>query len=144
MPMNGFNVGRDVKVDVVGNTGALVSFNKVTMFDSKQVTQSIKIVGLDGVVNDLELPHGWTGGIEVERMDAAVDDYIASLESAYYNGVNIQGGRITETITEVNGGQSQYRYDGVMFKLDDAGSKKGDASIKQKLSWVAARRIKVV
>jgi len=31
-----------------------------------------------------------------------------------------------------------------MFKLDDAGSWKGNADVKMKLSWVCSRRRKVI
>lgn len=65
------------------------------------------------------------------------------LEANYYAGINEQPATITETITEVNGQVTQYRYLNVLFKLDDAGSKAGDQTVKQKLSFVAARRTKI-
>jgi hypothetical protein len=144
MPMNGYNVGRDVTIDIFGSFGAVERFAKVTGFDSKQKTHSIMIVTMDGNVDHLELPNGWTGKVDVERGDPEMDDYFASLESAYYNGQNIRSANITETITEVDGSISQYRYTGVMFKLDEAGNKSGDKSIKMSASWSASRRQKIV
>jgi len=43
----------------------------------------------------------------------------------------------------VSGAVSQFRFEGVVLKLDDAGNWKGDSTVKQKLSFMASRRIKV-
>ncbi|MFD2271836.1 hypothetical protein ACFS07_13390 [Undibacterium arcticum] len=50
---------------------------------------------------------------------------------------------ITETIQEVSGSISQYRYLQVLLTLEDAGNYKGDDSVHQKMRFVAARRVKV-
>jgi hypothetical protein len=50
---------------------------------------------------------------------------------------------ITETIAEVSGAITQYRYLGALLKLDDAGDYAGDATVKQKVSFVCSRRVKV-
>ncbi|MDR3473339.1 MAG: hypothetical protein P4M09_16895 [Devosia sp.] len=142
MPLNGFSVGKDVVLDIVG-TGGIQNFSLITGFSSKQETTSIQIMGLDGVLRPLELPKGWTGEFDIERQNSVVDDYFAGLESSYYGGVNIQSASITETISEPTGAVTQYRYTGVSLKLTDAGAWKGDASVKQKLSFVAGRRLKV-
>ena len=79
----------------------------------------------------------------VDRSNSAVDDYFAQLESNYYAGLTIGAAQITETITEVNGGITQYRYTGVMLKLDDAGELSGENLVKQKMSWCASKRLKI-
>jgi len=143
MPFNNFSVGKDVSLVIFGTNG-VQTFPLVTQFDYKQETQQVKIVGIDGVMRPLELPVGWSGSFEIERQDSGLDDYIAQLESNYYNGQNIQGATITETISEPNGATTQYRFEGVALKLEDGGTWKGDATVKQKLAFVASRRRKVL
>jgi hypothetical protein len=142
MPLNGYTVGRDLSLDIVGPTGP-IRFNQITEFKAKPDITDQKIKGLDGITRHLRFPDGWSGSFSIERQDSALDDYWAQLEANYYAGINEQSLTITETITEVNGSVSQYRFQEVLLKLDDAGDYKGDASVKQMLSFVAARRIKV-
>jgi hypothetical protein len=47
---------------------------------------------------------------------------------------------ITETITEVDGSISQWRYEGVMFAMPEHGNWKGDAKVSQRLEWCASFR----
>jgi hypothetical protein len=101
------------------------------------------VKGLDGISRPVRFFDGWTGGFDLERQDSTVDDYFAQLEANYYAGLNEAPVSITETITEVSGAVTQYRYLGVLLKLDDAGDKAGDSTIKQKLSFMASRRVKV-
>lgn len=142
MPLNGFNVGRDVSLDIVSPTGPL-EFGLITKFTSKQDITDKKIKGLDGITRHVRFPDGWSGTFDIERQDSTLDDYFAGLEDDYYAGLNEQSCTLTETIEEVNGSVSQYRYEGVLLKFDDAGDKSGDNTISQKLSFVAARRKKV-
>lgn len=144
MPMNGFTVGRDVSIDIVGNLGTVERFNLITAFHTKQNTTKITIKGLDGKNRYLELPEGWDGGFDVTRGDSRLDDYFARLEDEYYDGSDIKAATITETIQEPSGGISQFRFEGVMLKLDDAGTFQGDAEVKQKITFCATRRRKVV
>jgi hypothetical protein len=143
MAMNNFNTGRDLTLNIVGYQGTIVSFPLLTGFDAKQSTNNIKIKGMDGVVRFLDIPDGWSGTLSFERQDATWDTYFSSLESDYYSGVNIQAASITETMQNPDGSTSQYRFTGVMFKYDDAGSWMGDKNVPIKLSWSAGRRIKV-
>lgn len=142
MPLNGFSVGRDVSLDIVGPTGPL-RFNLITNFSSKQEAKTQMVKGLDGISRPVRFFDGWTGGFSLERQDSTVDDYFAQIEANYYAGLNEASVRIVETITEVSGAVTQYRYEGVLLKLDDAGDKAGDSTVKQKLSFMASRRVKV-
>lgn len=142
MPMNGFSVGRDVSLDVIGPNGPL-RFSLITKFKSKTETTDQKIKGLDGITRHLRFPEGWSGGFDLERQDSVLDDYFATLEANYYAGLNEQPLTMTETIGEVNGSVSQYRYEQVLLSLEDAGEWEGNKSVKQSLKFVAARRVKV-
>lgn len=142
MPLNGFSVGRDVALDIVGAAGA-IQFTMITGFRSKPDITDAKVKGLDGITRHVRFPDGWSGSFSIERQDSAVDDYFAQIEANYYAGLNEIPVTITETITEASGAVSQYRYLQVLLKLDDAGDWKGDATIKQTVSFVAARRVKI-
>lgn len=143
MPQNAFSVGRDISLDVITQNGPL-SFGLITKFTSKQDVVDKKIKGLDGITRHVRFFDGWSGGFEITRQGSELDDFFANAEADYYAGVTEQGSTITETISEVDGSISQYRYLGVLLKFDDAGDKAGDDTINQKVSFMASRRIKVV
>lgn len=142
MPINNFSVGRDVSLDIVGPNGPL-RFSLITNFNSKQTSKENSIKGLDGITRPVRFFDGWTGSFSLERQDSAVDDYFAQLEANYYAGINEGSVTITETITEASGAVTQYRYVGVLLKYDDSGSWAGDATVKQSLSFIASRKLKV-
>lgn len=142
MPVNGFSVGRDIALTVVTSSGPL-TLNLITGFHRRQETVEVKVKGIDGVTRHVRFFDGWAGGFDIERTDSTVDDYFAQLESNYYAGINEQPGTLTETISEVNGSISQYRYLQVLLKYDDAGSFAGDATVKLKLSFVSSQRQKI-
>ena len=142
MPINQLNIGRDVAIDVNMPNGP-VRFANVTNFQSKQMTTRTESKGIDGINRFQEIPGGWDGSIDIDRMNANADLAIAYLEGLYFAGQNVPPCTINETITEPTGGITQWRYWGVQFKFDDHGSWKGDANVTQKLSWVASGRIQV-
>ena len=145
MASNGnFSVGNDVTLTIVGGPDGPLTFTLITSFESRQETTSLKVIGLDGVTRYDELPHGWRGSFELERSSSALEDYFASAEARYFAGGGTYNATVTETIGEPAGGISQFRYEGVALKLDNAGTWKGDASVKQKVSFSASRRRKVV
>lgn len=142
MPVNGFNVGRDVSLDIIDANGP-VRFGLITKFDSKPVTTDEKIKGIDGIVRHLNTPEGWTGSFDIERQGADLDAYFAKIEADFYAGKNSLPCAIQETVQEPNGAFTVYRYIGVILKFDDAGSWAGTQSVKQKVSFNASRRVAV-
>ena len=142
MALNGYSIGRDIALDIIGPQGPL-RFNQIISFMSKPDTTDQKIKGLDGITRHLRFPDGWSGSFEIERQDSTVDDYFTQVEANYYAGLNEIPVTITETIIEVNGSVSQYRYLQVILVLEDAGMYKGDASVHQKVRFMSARRVKV-
>lgn len=142
MPVNDFSVGRDITLDIITPQGP-ARFKLRKTFAAKQDTNDIREKGLDGIVRHLILPDGWSGTFEFARQDAEVDRFFSRLENDYFAGLNIPAMTITETISEPTGARSQFRYEGVMLKLDDAGEWKGDSTVPQRISWVASRRRQV-
>lgn len=142
MPLNSFTVGRDITINVVTPSGAL-NLTLITDFQSKQETINTKIKGLDGVTRPLRFFDAWGGSMMLERQDSTLDDYFSQLEANYYAGLSEGPVSITETIQENSGALSQYRYLNVLLQFDDAGAYRGDATVKQSVSFVASRRIKI-
>ncbi|PHV13709.1 hypothetical protein CSQ90_27065 [Janthinobacterium sp. BJB303] len=142
MPLNGYSVGRDLSLDIIGPNGP-VNLNQIVGFTAKPDVTDKKIKGLDGITRHLRFPDGWSGSFDLERQNNVVDDYFSTLEANYYAGLNESPATITETIQEVDGSVSQYRFLQVLLTLEDAGSFKGDDTVHQKVRFVAARRVKV-
>ncbi len=142
MPINSFSIGRDCQLVVMGPFGR-VDLTYVTGFESRQLTQSIRLDRLDGVPMGAELPKGWEGSFDVERGTSAVDDFIALAEQAFFSQGNLPAGTVYQYVAEVDGSVSTYQYTGVVFKLANAGSWRGDAAVKQKLEFFATQRVRV-
>lgn len=142
MPINAFSIGRDCQLVVIGPFGR-VDLTYVTGFESRQITQSVRLDRLDGVPMGAELPKGWEGSFELERGTSAVDDFIAVTEQAFFAQGSLSVGTVYQYISEVDGSVSTYQYINVVFKLSNSGSWRGDASVKQKLEFFAAQRQRV-
>lgn len=142
MVLSAFSVGRDVQLVVIGPSGR-VDLSHVTAFDSRQMTQSIRVNRLDGNHLGMELPKGWEGSFEIERADSVIEDFIASSEQQFYNGSQTPPNTMYQYISEVDGSISTYQYDAVVFRLVNAGHWKGDLAVKQKLEFFASRRRRI-
>jgi hypothetical protein len=142
MSQNGYSLGRDVTLAIILPDGSSLSLGKVTKFTSKQDTTDQKLKGIDGIVDHLRFYEGWSGSFESERRGPELDVYFAKLEANFYAGVDEPPATLQQTIVEPNGQVSQYRYERVLLKYDDAGDWSGDKSVHQKISFVATRRIK--
>jgi len=142
MSYTAFSVGRDTQLVVIGASGR-VDLTHVTSFESRQLTQSVRVNRLDGTQMGTALPKGWEGSFELERGSAVVDDFIAATEQQYYNGGSMKPVTMYQYTTETDGSTSTYQYDGVTFNLTNAGVWKGDSSVKQQLEFFATRRQRV-
>ncbi|MGO9304022.1 MAG: hypothetical protein ACLP3R_10015 [Candidatus Korobacteraceae bacterium] len=142
MSFTAFSVGRDTQIVVMGPSGR-VDLEHVTAFESRQLTQSVRVSRLDGTQLGTELPKGWEGSFELERGNSVVDDFVAATEQAYFNGGSASSNTMYQYITEIDGSTSTYQYDGVTFKLANAGTWKGENSVKQKLEFFGVRRRRI-
>jgi len=142
MPINGFNVGKDVTLTVLNPNGNLAMAG-LTSFTAKPMFTDIKSKRLDGKTYFGEIPDGWSGSFKLDRTDPSVDIFFANLEAGYYAGQNNPSGTIQEVISEADGTTTTWRYDGVVLKLDDAGDWKGDARVEQSITFNATTKVKV-
>jgi len=143
MPVNGLNIGKDVSIVVNTPTG-VQRFSYITGFDPKPTLGDLKSLGLDGRTRHGVVHEGWEGDIDFDKDSSVFDDFWANMEAAYYAGIDQISGTITETITNVDGSTSVYRYDGVTFKLKTLGKREGNSLIKGQMGIWAERRIKVL
>jgi hypothetical protein len=137
-----FSVGRDCQLVLIGPAGR-VDLTHVTGFEARQVTQPLRVDRLDGQMMAVELPKGWDGSFDVERGNSAVDDFIAAAETQFLTSGPVPNGTLYQYVTETDGSTSTYQYDGVVFKLANAGQWRGDSAVKQRLEFFAARRQRV-
>ena len=144
MPAAEFSVGRDASLTIATTDQGVLTFGILTDFDSKPMTAEIKVIGLDGIMRPAYLPEGWQGSFEYTRQDSQIDDYFAQLEDNYYSGGDLPSATITETITEIDGSITQYRFENVALKTDDAGKWSGNKEVKMKVDFMASRRRKVI
>jgi hypothetical protein len=142
MSLTAFSVGRDTQLVVMGPAGR-VDLTHVTAFESRQLTHSIRVNRLDGTLLGTELPQGWEGTFELDRGSSAADDFIAAAEQQYFDGDGVGNGTMYQYVSESDGSTSTYQYDGVVFRLANAGTWKGDHSVRQKLEFFASRRRRV-
>jgi hypothetical protein len=137
-----FSIGRDTQLVVIGPTGR-IDLTHVTSFESRQLTQSVRVDRLDGTQLGTELPKGWEGSFELDRGNSTVDDFVAAAEQQYFNGNSMTAGTMYQYVTETDGSVSTYQYDSVNFRLTNAGTWKGDNSVRQKLEFFAVRRRRI-
>lgn len=142
MSQNGYSLGRDVTLAIILPDGSSLHLGKVTKFSSKQDTSDQKIKGIDGITDHLRFHEGWSGSFEMERRGPELDEYFAKLEGNYHAGRDEPPATLQQTVSEPNGQVSQFRYERVLLKYDDAGDWSGDKSVHQKISFVASRRLK--
>ena len=142
MAISVFSVGRDTQLVVIAPSGT-INLAHVTAFDSRQITQSVRVNRLDGNQMGMELPKGWEGSFELERGDSVVEDFVAATEQNFFNGAASTPSSMYQYVSEVDGSTSTYQYDSVVFRLTSAGFWKGDAAVKQKLEFFASRRRRI-
>jgi hypothetical protein len=142
MPVNNFNIGKDVTLQITTQKGQLV-LSITTGFEFTPKYKEIESHGLDGVNRNADLPAGGSGKFMLDRADSVVDDFFCQQEADYFNGVNLTTGSIQEVIQETNGSVSTYRFEGVTFRLEDGGKYKGDDKVPVVVGFKYTRRKKV-
>lgn len=142
MSLTAFSIGKDTQLVVMGPNGR-VDLSHVTAFESRQLTQSVRVSRIDGVQLGAELPRGWEGSFEIERGNSVLDDFMSSSEQQHFDGRLSPPATMYQYVTETDGSVSTYQYDGAVFRFANAGVWKGDAAVKQKLEFFASRRRRV-
>lgn len=143
MPTQDFNVGRDAALTINHPTRGALRWKIRTSHEWTPVYKDVTSNGADGTDRFAYLPAGWRGSFKFDRADSSIDDFFVMMEDDYFRGIALQNATVTETITEVNGAISQYRYEGVALKLTGGGSWAGDNKVDQTVEGMAQRKKKI-
>jgi hypothetical protein len=143
MAENDFNIGRDAVLTILVGGQPLGPGLKLTNFEAKQVTTKLTSKPINGANKFREIPEGWEGTCDWDRLSPILDDFFANQEAGHYAGQLPPEIAITQRIQELNGAISRYRFTGCSLKYDDAGTYKSDDKVMQKMSFSASRRLKV-
>jgi hypothetical protein len=144
LPANEFSIGSDWVIDLLDPiTGGVQSFSLLTGFSKQQNTTEIRSNALDGLTRIYHVPETWSGTCTYDRATRAIDDYFVAREDVYFSGRVQQPCTITETIREVDGSTSQYRYTGVSFTLSNGGNAQAKDRVEMSIDWIASRRVRV-
>ena len=136
-----FNIGRDISGVLQAPDGTTADLDNITMFEGKQEQTDINIRRLDGRPMFASLPDGWGGSIEIARKNSDIDRIFSEIENQWLDQGNYVTCDIYAVINESDGAQSKWHFTQCAIKFDDAGSWKGDAEVRQKISFKATRRV---
>jgi hypothetical protein len=142
MPINNFSVGKDVSVTVVTSYGTL-TLTGLTEFVADPMTTDIRSKLIDGTPLFGFIPDGYKGSFKLDRLNPNVDNYWAQVEADYFAGKNNLAGTIAEIIQEADGSTTEWRYDGVVLRLEKSGDWGGDKKVEQMVTFEAAHKVKV-
>lgn len=143
MPMNGLNIGRDCTLSLVTPEAGTINLSVLMDYEPKPKVKKDMVIPMNGDNIPLQFLEGWDGDMTMERSDGTIDSYWALVEANYFNGVPQQGATLTETIVNPDGSTNIFRYESLLLTPESMGSWKGDTDVPIKLSFQAARRIKV-
>lgn len=139
---NSFTIGKDATLTILV-AGQPIGALKLTNFEAKQLTSRLTTKPINGRPGYREVEEGWEGTCDWDRQSALLDDFFAAKEAGLYAGQRPPEMSIMQTIRELDGSRSRYRFTGVAVKLDDAGTYQSDGKVMQKMGWIANERVKV-
>lgn len=138
-----FNIGKNATLVLIAN-GAILASATLTDFMFKQEVVKLRSRPLNGRPIRKNLPDGWTGSFGYDRSSPVFDDYFAQAEDDFWNGANAPTIYIQQTMNELDGSVSQYRFEGVTLDFADGGNFKSDEKVVQKIDFEATSRRKVL
>lgn len=145
MPIEGFNIGKEVSLDLVHAELGVISFGLVTSFQSKPRQQQLTSTPItnSGVPVHRTTFGGWEGSFEIDRANGVLDTLFQYLEDRYFAGNGESYFVLTETITNPDTSIEEYRYVGVVITYDDHGTWRAEDKVTQRFSFLASKRERV-
>ena len=135
-----YNVGRDVTLDIIDPDEGELRFSIITGFEANARTQQLESRPLSGEALFADLPDGWEGTLEIDRANAELDRWYARRETAYFRGARLNNISITETVNEIDGSVTSFRYTNVSMTLSGGRTVRGNEKVPQRVTWRASRR----
>ena len=134
--------GHNTSIKFLKN-GQQVGFANVTKFDVNQDSSFMRsnYVGQALPEGD-QSQDGWSGSMDTEVKDAAIDDLIDALVTQNLSGIGVDEVNIVDTERYADGTQRSYVYIDVQAKMSksQAGS---NAKVTKRLDFQASGRIKL-
>lgn len=145
MPISGFNIGREIAVDIVHPSLGVLNFSLITSYNARPMRRRLESLPITngGKAIYRETYHGWEGTFEIDRADSSFDALNQLLEDNYYGGLPELYAMITETITNPDGTIDTYRLKNVILEPEDHGTWRGEEKVTQRLGFVASYRERV-
>ncbi|MBU3625732.1 hypothetical protein ICN48_05720 [Polynucleobacter sp. JS-Safj-400b-B2] len=136
----GRSTGRDLSIAIVAGDGTNFNLGNILDFKPKQEITKQRVKPINGKNAELVHIDGWSGSIQVERMSADIDNYFATQEKNYYNGISSQPCTMQLTINEPNGSVTQWRFTGGTLTFDNAGDWQQDKSVSLTIGFFFSSR----
>lgn len=133
------SIGRDVSV-VLTIAGQTIDLQNVTGFEATPQYANLKVDRLDGKVLNAELPKGWSGRINMERANDALDAFFAQNEALWLNAGTVTWGTITQAVTEADGSTSRYQFTNCALKFG-AQNWKPESPVAVEITFEATQRV---
>lgn len=145
MGVSGFNIGKDLSLDLVHPTQGVIPIALITSFNARALKTRLtsKPITNGGRTVNRVTYQGWEGTCELDRTDGVIDILTNLLETNYFAGLPETYFMITETIRNPDGSVDQFRYTNVVFEPDDMGTFRGEEKVSQRFMFVASQRVKV-
>lgn len=142
MPIVGFNIGKEVSLDLIHPSVGVVNFGLLTSFNSRPLRNRLSSMPITNGGKSVfrNVFTGWEGSFEIDRSDSIVDALFQLLEDNFYAGNPETYFMITETIKNPDGSIDEYRFKNVVLEPEDAGTWKSEDKVAQKFGFVATQR----
>jgi hypothetical protein len=143
--ISGFNIGKEVSLDLVHPTIGIIPLGLVTSFESRPLKSRLNSIPITngGKAIYRNIYTGWEGTFDIDRSNGIVDALIQLLEDGYYGGQPETYFLLTETIRNPDTSVDEFRYKNVVLEPESHGTWKTEEKVTQKLAWVATLRERV-
>ena len=143
--ISGFNIGKEVSLDLVHPTIGIIPLGLVTAFTARPLKSRLSSIPITdaGLAVYRNIFMGWEGSFDVDRSNSVMDALFQLLEDNYYGGQPETYFMLTETIRNPDTSVDEYRYINVVLEPEDHGNWRTEEKVTQRLSWVSARRERV-
>lgn len=142
MPISGFNIGKEVSLDLVHPTLGIVPIGLVTNFEARPMVsrlQSIPITNGGKSIHRMVYT-GWEGTFEADRANGVLDALFQLLEDNFYGGQAETYFLLTETIRNPDSSIDEFRFVQVVLQPETHGSWQAEQKVTQRFTYVATNR----
>ena len=142
---NGFNIGADVAVTIADQSGDILGFDELGYATEIQVQASDVVLRVNPITGGgapiyQRVPNGFAGMVRFNRQNAALEQLMADLDTAWYGSGSIEQFTMTWTIANRNGTSDSMLYLAGQFHEFNLGSFQGLREVTQSARFMFSRR----